>query len=342
MNFSSAQEIVLHLKQKKLSILLGGFLAVIFYVSFLFLYPKSFESNAVIYNSNKNKIGATHLSPDNTLQDLSESYTIINWVYSTQLIDHLITKFDLYKHYGISQTEPDFYSKCFNEISQGINVHLTSYGAVQISVQDQDRFLAAAITNEILNQIDKLNKEKVVENRKYIIHEYEFLLKEFSSDVNSQRDTVKRMISSLSQISKGANAKSQKADEVMNSLSTASKNYEKLSSEWLALRKVHLLSLKELEKFNLPNFVIVQYALPELLKPTFSLANGAFVFLLFIFGSWLAIVILLLRFRYTDHVKLLFSEPSELTGQEAPKVYPLKTETNKLESENLKSIPNKN
>ena len=306
MNFSSGQEVLLYLKRKKTSILLGGLIASVIYVIVFAFYPKKYDANTIIYSASKNKAEAVQLSDVNSLQNLNESYTIINWVYSTQLINHLISKFELYKHYDIDSSESDSYSNCFNRITQAINVYLTPYGAVRINVKDKDRFMAADLANEILIQVDKLNKEKIVENRKFSIREYEFLLKEFSADVNSQRDSIKSIINSFSKIAKENKIDFEKTESTINSLANASFNYERLSNEWLTLRKVHLLSLKELEKFNLPSFVILQYALPEVIESPISVQNIGFFVLAFLFGIWLTITFLLLYFRYSFSLKIIF------------------------------------
>lgn len=306
MKFSSGQEVLFYLKRKKTTILTGGSIAAAVFVLVFAFYPKKYEANTIIYSASKNKAETVQLSDVNSLQNLNESYTIINWVYSTQLINHLISKFDLYNHYNINATSSDAYSRCFNKITQAINVYLTPYGAVRINTKDKDRFIAADIANEILIQIDKLNKEKIVENRKFAIREYEFLLKEFSADVNSQRDSIKNILSSFSKLAKENKIDFEKTKTTINSLTNASLNYERLSGDWLTLRKVHLLSLKELEKFNLPNFVILQYALPEALESPFSLQNLGFFAIAFVFGIWLTITFLLLYFRYSVSIKILF------------------------------------
>lgn len=299
---------------------MGGFIASIIYVIVFAFYPKKYEANTIIYSASKNKAETVQLSDVNSLQNRNESYTIINWVYSTELLNHLISKFDLYKHYDINASEPDAYSKCFNKITQAINVYLTPYGAVRINAKDKDRFVAANIANEILIQIDKLNKEKIVENRKYAIREYDFLLKEFSADVNSQRDSIKSLINSFSKLAKENKVDFEKTEVTINSLSNASLNYERLSNDWLTLRKVHLLSLKELEKFNLPNFVILQYALPEVLESPFSIENiGVFV-LTFFFGIWIAITSLLLSFRYSGFLQILLGKPVHKNGENGAKL----------------------
>jgi len=306
MNFSSGQEVLFYLKRKKSTILMGGAIAAAIYVLVFAFYPKKYEANTIIYSASKNKTEAVQLSDVNSLQNLNESYTIINWVYSTQLINHLISKFDLYKHYDIDASAADAYSRCFNKITQAINVYLTPYGAVRVNTKDKDRFVAADIANEILVQIDKLNKEKIVENRKFAIREYEFLLKEFSVDVTSQRDSIKSIINAFSKLAKENKIDFEKTEKTINSLSNASFNYERLSGDWLTLRKVHLLSLKELEEFNLPNFIILQHALPEVLESPFSLENIGFFFIAFFFGIWLTITFLLLHFRYSVSLKIIF------------------------------------
>jgi hypothetical protein len=306
MSFSSGQEVLLYFRQKKNRVFLGGLAGGIIYILFVTFYPKKYEANTIIYSASKNKTETVQLSEVNSLQNLNESYTIINWVYSTQLINHLILKFDLFNHYNVNTLKTDAYSKCFNKITQAINVYLTPYGAVRINVKDKNRFVAAKIANEILLQVDKLNKLKIVENRKLAIREYEFLLKEFSADVVSQRDSIKNIINSFSKLAKENKIDYEKTEITINSLSNASLNYERLSNDWLTLRKVHLLSLKDIEKFNLPNFIILQYALPEAVESPFSLENIGLFILSFLLGIWLTAAILLLNYKYSASLKLVF------------------------------------
>jgi len=327
MKFSSNQELIKYIKQKRIPVFLGGLSFVFAYLLFLLFYPKKYESSAVIYNSNKNRTES--LKQDNTLQGLNESYTIINWVYSTQLINHVISKFNLYQHYEIDKSHPDAYSSCFEEASSAISINLTPYGAVKITVKDKNRFLAAALTNEIIYQIDKLNEQKVIENRKYVIREYEFLLKEFTVDVNSQHDSIGKFLSVLAQYSQNGNINKWKQEEVMNSLVNSAKNYERLSSEWLVLRKAHLLSLKELEKFNLPNFVILQLALPEKANSPYSFSNLVLDIVIFVFGMWIMIMLLVVYNKFSGHIKFVFGKTETIMPDKGPLIkYPINGSAN--------------
>ena len=319
MHFSSTHQVVHYLKQKKAYIVLGGVIAVVFYCYSLIFFSKTYESSAIVYNTN-NKIK----SPSQAVQDANDGYTIINWVYSTELINHLISRFNIYEHFEIDTIKADAYAVCFNAVSSNVSVSTTPYGAVKISYRDRDRYFAAAITNEILSQVDKLNEQMVFAVRKQAIHEYDILLGELSRDLNSQRDSIKETILSLSNLQKTHQISSFGISNAVNTLSRTASNYESLASEWLNTRKSYLLSLKLIEKSNLPSFVIVQHALPEVPESNYTLANMGFILLVFLMGNWIMIFILLAIAKYADNLRMLlfrsYSPPSEM-GE--TKIYPI-------------------
>ena len=320
MRFSSTYQILFYLKSFRSFILFGGILSVIICLLILLYYPKSFESSAIIYNTNNaNKL--SNAQNEQAIQDVNDGYTIINWVYSTELINHLISKFDLYVHYRIDTTQKDYNAECFNEVSQNVAVSMTPYNAVKITVSDIDGKLASSMANEILNKVDGLNAQMFIARKKQVVHEYEVLLDELSNEVTAQRDSIKELVRSLAQIQGTSGRYSAQIENTINSLNKSHLQYENVLGEWMNAKKAHLLSLKYLEKYNLPSFVIIQYALPEVPEHIYSLAHMGFIMLAFIAGLWTVIFGLLILAKYSIYFKILFS--SSFSESDKRRIIPL-------------------
>ena len=70
-------------------ILIASAISLFIYFCVFISFPVQYESNAIIYNASPDK------KEDNLqLQDGREGFKIINFVYSSDLINHLIKKFD--------------------------------------------------------------------------------------------------------------------------------------------------------------------------------------------------------------------------------------------------------
>ncbi len=86
-----------------------------------------------------------------TSQDLDRLLTICN---SSTLKDQLIREFILYPHYEIDSTDRFAHYKIRKHLTKLMNVTKTKYDAIDLSIEDVDRELAAQMTNrarEIVN-----------------------------------------------------------------------------------------------------------------------------------------------------------------------------------------------
>jgi len=87
-----------------------------------------------------------------TGQDLDRLLTICQ---SNEIKDHLIAQFGLYRHYKIDSLQPLAHHKIRKKLNQLMDVVKTKYDAIDLSIEDQDKILAAQMTNtarELVNQ----------------------------------------------------------------------------------------------------------------------------------------------------------------------------------------------
>ncbi len=299
-------------------ILIASAISLFIYFCVFISFPVQYESNAIIYNASPDK------KEDNLqLQDGREGFKIINFVYSSDLINHLIKKFDLAKHYDIKAKGSDADAECFNTIAENIAVSSTFFGAVKISVRDYDRFMAADLTNEIVARVNTLNEELVLRQRKKLANDFEALSNAFFKDVTAERDSLNHLINVFNSGLNKGNLNSEKIMNARQTLMSTALNYEHLSREWLTMRRSHLVSLNNAQKNNLAAGTIVKYALPQKALEFYSPVVVGKALLSAFSGFWLATLLLLVYHKYRSYTWWLLTSINDDETATDTKVYPI-------------------
>jgi capsular polysaccharide biosynthesis protein len=172
-------------------------LAVIFSSS-LFITPK-FKSMAVIYPAN--------VSPYSDESETEQMYQVLQ---SQDIIDSVITKFNLPAHYKISTAYKYYKTAIYYEYRQNVKVEKTPYDAVSIDVLDKDPEMASNIVSAIIDFYNK--KVRNMHNAKYleVMDMYKQLLLKKEKDI----DSLKQALYSLS-VESGLLGYDQSSEEIM-------------------------------------------------------------------------------------------------------------------------------
>jgi hypothetical protein len=135
-------------------LLLAAVLASVFSAPF-FIKPK-YKSFAVVY-------------PSNLIPYSSETPTeqMLQLFKSEDITQHIIQKFDLAKHYSISQNDIHFRSKLKAEYEDNVRIKKTEYESVLIEVYDTDPAFASSMAEEMIlmmnNKARQLQRDKTAE-----------------------------------------------------------------------------------------------------------------------------------------------------------------------------------
>jgi capsule polysaccharide export protein KpsE/RkpR len=105
---------------------------------------------------------------------------ILTIAQSTPVAEMLIQKFDLYKHYKIDTTHRLAAFKVRETLGKLYVVQKTKNNAIEISVEDKDRKLAAEMANAARTKIDAIAQRQIKETQEKLIRTYDesFKLKE--------------------------------------------------------------------------------------------------------------------------------------------------------------------
>ncbi len=128
--------------------------------AFLVTNPVMYRSTVVLILHDRSAISATR--PDNLLQEVPTSVRVFHLPTSTEMVDHLIAKFDLYTHYGIDPTGPLHYELASTRLLDNIDIQPLDDRSANITIRDEDRALAANMANAVYEKLKDMNEVQVM------------------------------------------------------------------------------------------------------------------------------------------------------------------------------------
>ncbi|HEY8400254.1 MAG TPA: hypothetical protein VIK89_03275, partial [Cytophagaceae bacterium] len=104
---------------------------------------------------------------------------------STTVANFIIKKYDLVKRYDIDTTDPYYNNRVIEEFHENFTITKNNKGAIEVSVLDEDRDIAASMANDIVRFIDTLNRLPTLQNNKKIMGNYKKSLELFSKKLDT-------------------------------------------------------------------------------------------------------------------------------------------------------------
>lgn len=136
-----------------------SFLITPLYLSTAIVFPAA--SSSVSFSEQRNvKAAAMDFGEEDQAEQL------VQILQSSRIRDKIVKKFDLYKHYEISQDDANKHFKLNQAYNGNFTFTRTRYGSIQIDVLDEDPQLAAKMANEVVDLIDTVKNEMIQERTK--------------------------------------------------------------------------------------------------------------------------------------------------------------------------------
>lgn len=163
--------------------------------------PAEFESTAIIYSSNPALSDRPYLFKTESGGELSidlfggkeDVDRIVSVAKSSQLMVHVIEKFNLYEHYGIDTSHEFHVSKAISRFKKNFKSFRNEYRGIELHVIDQNREMAATIANELVIKIDEINKNMLLESRLKVLKVFEKRLVTKRIEVSNLTDSLTKM-----------------------------------------------------------------------------------------------------------------------------------------------------
>jgi len=185
-------------------------------------------------------------------------------IFSSQMIDYLIEKFSLYKHYGIDKESENGYLIVSSKLKENLKVAISKTRIITVQVSDRlDYNVASNMANAIGKKINDINRQITLESLTRKTEIFESLSKDLR--VSSKRE-FSQMDSLISNMKKSltSSVKDQSYRELLllhiKSLEDKSEVYFK---DLFESYKYRLYSMYSLQEKNLPTISVLEKALPN-------------------------------------------------------------------------------
>jgi tyrosine-protein kinase Etk/Wzc len=205
-------------------------------ITFLFL-PNYYKSTTTFYVTSpdlfkpEQVFGTSNKDMDyyGSESDVDRVMTIAE---AGELQDYLIKKFDLYKHYDIDSTHENAPFKVREELDKLLEVKKTKRNAIELSVEDIDKKLAAEMANAAREKVDEIAQRLIRDTQWKLIQAYE------SSFIEKQK-TLAGMSDSLNQLRQnyGVIDPDKQTEAVTKIAVEAESNYYRSKAKWESLKE---------------------------------------------------------------------------------------------------------
>src|SRR5689334_14663738 len=134
-----------------------------FTVSFYAYHTHTYYTSKITFLVNSTNVAEvlwdrTSDAPIDVLND-DRGYNRINQIlYSSQMMDYLISKFDLYNHYRIEKDDEDSYLNVVRTLKEHMSVAINKTKIITVQISDRlDYDVAANMANAIGKKINEFN-----------------------------------------------------------------------------------------------------------------------------------------------------------------------------------------
>ncbi|MCS6991352.1 MAG: hypothetical protein NZL95_05770 [Chitinophagales bacterium] len=158
------------------------------------IMPPKYRSSTLFYPLNPNLASSGALfggTGDYLFGGTADIDRVMSVANSVPLKMYIVEKFNLYEHYRIDTTKTNYPTyTVIKKLDAHYQVEKTPKGAIQISVEDRDRYRAAEMANAIVERIDQINRELINENKKKILEIYRRKMEDKEIVVQQLTDSI--------------------------------------------------------------------------------------------------------------------------------------------------------
>ncbi|MBW8049028.1 MAG: hypothetical protein FVQ77_01555 [Cytophagales bacterium] len=153
-----------------------------------------YKSTVLFYASNPKYLDPTLVFSEHDRDVFGteeDSERLISIGNSAKIAFEIIQKFNLYKNYDIDSTNTKFHrTKILTTFRKYTQIMKTPEGAIEITVYDADRYIAADVANEMLTKIDYFNKQSIRNNMSSIVDLHKLSMVETEAKILQLNDSL--------------------------------------------------------------------------------------------------------------------------------------------------------
>ncbi len=111
--------------------------------------------------------------------------------FSTELAQFLIDSFNLFQHYDLDTSDPKSEFHIRQLISDHYNLKKTEYDAIELSVEDKNKFLAAEMANAARDRINYLAQDLVKTSQKNVLNTFKKSINQKQAYLHTLDDSLR-------------------------------------------------------------------------------------------------------------------------------------------------------
>ena len=286
----------------------------VFIISFIagvkYLLPRvlNYDGESTFYLANESLVNPAMFSNKNQQDFLQVSVVqerVYQLAYSSEMMNYLIQKFNLYHHYGIDTTGINFYAKTVKRITKAIRLKKISPDVSSIIVTDRNNEVAANMANAIVSKLDLMNKKYLIDKIQANLNFYDSFVKEAANISKEQNQKLFEYMEVLNKNrQKGGSQVIKPLSEIEFSLYGAATQIEQMTTQLILARNLYINALSAQKAKNLPSLVVIKRALPDISSKKTDLA--IFSGLLAILGTTLAILATYVLISNSNELMIVF------------------------------------
>lgn len=159
------------------------------------IMPPYYKSRCIIYPANPELTSAQNLFSTNTESTLfgasNDADRILQIGESTPIELYIVHKFHLYQHYKIDSAKETYpQDAVLKEFEDNYSVKRNERGAIEITVEDEDKQLAADMANAATDELDQIYKDVINGNKEKILGIYQ-------QKINDNQNKIKLLTDSI-------------------------------------------------------------------------------------------------------------------------------------------------
>jgi len=182
----------------KIPILVTSVIAALIAVFYSLSVPNYYKSKTVFYPANPRiaSRGALFGGADENMSffgGTKETDRILNIAKSSELVNYIVKKYDLYAHYEIDTTELEAPHYVTNDFMKLYKVKKNVESAIEISIEDVDREKTADMVWAIVGKINEINNRLTKDNQRRILGSFEKRMVDKQADFTTSTDSLRRL-----------------------------------------------------------------------------------------------------------------------------------------------------
>jgi uncharacterized protein involved in exopolysaccharide biosynthesis len=182
-NFNSV-DLLIYIWNKRIILLAVGFIAAVASIVISLMITPMFQSSVIMFPASGASVARALLAQNYTgRQDVhgfgeeEQAEQLLQVLHSEPIRTRIIEKYNLMEHYEIDPDGKYPLTELRKQYDSNINIRLTEFMSVEVSVMDKDPDISAAIANDISNLVDtvfnNMKKKRALLALELVEKEYE-------------------------------------------------------------------------------------------------------------------------------------------------------------------------